>query len=113
LALKTRKRGTEAEPIARPKRQVAVVAARNIESIGLGEPRRIAISGAKNGRHDGPFGNRLAPDTDVRSSHPDYALDRAIVAKHFPHCAGKKPRVVAQQTKLIRMEKQGQDAVTD
>ena len=77
LGLEPRERRAEAVVDPRAKRQVTRLVSPEVEPVGLGEVRGVAVRGARRARGRGvPLRNRHAADLGVLGRHPARPLNR-------------------------------------
>lgn len=96
-----------------PERQVALRLTSHVEPIGVGEPGRVAIGGREHQVHQLSLTDRLAADRQILSRLPIHELDRPVVAEELLDSVGNQRRLLEQQTELVGVAQQSQQAVAD
>src|SRR5262245_2147526 len=113
LAFHAREWRADAEVDAPAERNVAVVGATEIQTVGLRKLSGIAIRGADEGEHHVALGNRASGKRDVLAGNARGPLDRAVVAKQLLDRSLDQRRVLAQPSKLFGMAQERQGPVAD
>src|SRR5207249_4938694 len=111
--LEPRERGADAEVDPVPEREMAAVAAAEVEAVRLVEPLGIAVRGAREGEHEVARADGLAAQHDRPSCAAAKALDRAVVTEQLLDGARGESRVPSQALELGRVPEQGEQAVPD
>ena len=94
-------------------RQVARLVSPEVQPIGLGEARGVAVRRAEETEDEAPLRDRNASDLRVARRHPARPLDRAVVAQELLDRAGQEARIVLESPPLLRMPEEGEEPVPD
>src|SRR5882724_166194 len=113
LAFHARERRAEAEVDTPAEGDVTVVGPREVQAVGIGELRRVAVSGADEGHDHLTLADRPAPDPGFRARHPRRALHGPVVPQELLDGARDEPRRFAQAAQLARVLQERQDPVAD
>ena len=113
LALEPRQRRTQAEVRAEAEREVAVVAARDVEAVGLVEHRRVAVRRADAADHERALPDRHAAELHVLERDAHGALHRAVEAQHLLDRALQQLGLRAQARELVGVLQERERPVPD
>src|SRR5438046_3458004 len=75
--------GAQAKVNTEAEGDVPVVLSRDVEALGVGEVRWVAIGGANGRDDDAALGDLFATDLDIRHGHARRPLHRAVVAQEL------------------------------
>jgi hypothetical protein len=92
---------------------MAIVAARDVEPVGIGEVRGISVGRADRGDHEGALRDRLAAQLHLRVGDAGGPLDGAVVAQQLFHRAADQGGLAAQALELRGVLQEGEQAVAD
>src|SRR5262245_40058183 len=113
LPFDTRERSADAEVDTPTERNVAIVNAPEIETVGIGKLRGVAIGGADEGEHHIALGNRVSGNRDVLAGDARRPLDGAVVAEQFLDRALDQLGLLAQPAELFGMTQERESPIAD
>src|SRR5437867_6003670 len=99
------------DAVAKP--EVVGRVSRDVEALGVGVVRGIAVRRGEQSDTDMPFLDRLATDLQSLLGHATREMHRTCVAKQFFHSGWKQRRVVSQALHLCWIAEEGQHAAAD
>src|SRR5690348_7257793 len=113
LALEPRQRSAEAKMRGPSERYVAVVLARDVQAVRIGETLRIAVGSAHYRNHRLALPDLSSAHFEICTGQPRGMLARALVAQEFFHRGRDQGRILSQLLQLVRIAEQAQHAVAD
>ncbi len=113
LRLEAREGRADAVVMPVPERQVAVLAPRDVEPVGIVELFGIAVGGGEQDHRLLSLRDVDVTDRDVLQRHAARELHGRVIAQQLLDGAAGEERVGAQQLELLEVAQQGERAVAD
>jgi hypothetical protein len=108
-----RQRGTVAEVNASAEVEVPVLASAEVERVGVGEPRRVAVRCAQQQEHALALADPIVADVKVLRGRDPAHLHRAVVPQQLLDRGADQGRLSLQAPALIGVAQQRQQAIAD
>ena len=96
-----------------PESHVAIVRARDVEPVGIGEMPGIAVGRPDGGNDQGPAGDLPALNLDISGGEPSRPLHRAVIAQELLDRGGDEAGIALELLELVGMTEQGEQPVAD
>jgi hypothetical protein len=113
LSFHARKGSAKAEMRAPSEGEMAIVLAREVETVRIGKAFRVAIACAHDGDDSLTFADLFATECEIEGGESSCVLAGAFVAKQFFHSASNQRKVIMEPPHFVRMTEQRKNAVAD